>query len=147
MIWFMSDVFEPTVYGLQMSGLNSLPSRPWSAVIKVRLRGTALRSAGAPTGLAASAGLAAASGLVTSVGLAAAGAAGLAASAGFAASAGLAGSAGLAAGAAGAQAAMAALPASAAAVIRKRRRDAERAGVSIVRAPLFFESRGRWRAV
>src|SRR5215216_4381762 len=133
MIWFMSDVFEPTVYGLQMSGLNSLPSRPWSAVIKVRLRGTALRSAGAPTGLAASAGLAAASGLVTSVG--------------FAASAGLAGSAGLAAGAAGAQAAMAALPASAAAVIRKRRRDAERAGISIVRAPLFFESRGRWRPV
>src|SRR5215212_5225994 len=127
MIWFMSDVFEPTVYGLQMSGLNSLPSRPWSAVIKVRLRGTALRSAGAPTGLAASAGLAAASGLVTSVGLAAA--------------------AGLAAGAAGAQAAMAALPASAAAVIRKRRRDAERAGISIVRAPLFFESRGRWRPV
>src|SRR5215212_5979562 len=123
MIWFMSDVFEPTVYGLQMSGLNSLPSRPWSAVIKVRLRGTALRSAGAPTGLAASAGFAA--------------------SVGFAASAGLAGSAGLAAGAAGAQAAMAALPASAAAVIRKRRRDADRAGVSIGRAPLFFESRGR----
>src|SRR5215212_8830326 len=99
MIWFMLDVSEPTVYGLQMSGLYSLPSRPWSAVIRVRLRGTAFRPAGAPAagaaaaaGLAASAGLAAASGLVTSVGLAAAagaaaGAAGavVAAAAGFAA--------------------------------------------------------------
>src|SRR5204863_1729069 len=45
MIWFMLDVSEPTVYGLQMSGLYSLPSRPVSAVIRMRLRGTSLRPA------------------------------------------------------------------------------------------------------
>src|SRR5262245_18387958 len=74
MIWFMLDVTEPTVYGLQMSGLYSLPSRPVSAVMRVRLRATCFKPAGASAGLAAAAGAAAAgaagfaSGLVTSVG-------------------------------------------------------------------------------
>src|SRR5215204_228258 len=58
MIWFMLDVSEPTVYGLQMSGLNSLPSRPVSAVFSVRLRGTSLRPVGASAGFAAAAGAA-----------------------------------------------------------------------------------------